>query len=75
MYRFINKYLNKRNNSQDPVPTDDIVQKNVKYEWGNINVNEFLQKLSKEGITDAKVESSGGSVMIHLVYQFTYCLD
>lgn len=43
------------------------MKKNVKYEWGNINVNEFLQKLNKEGITDAKVESSGNSVMIHLV--------
>lgn len=43
------------------------LQKNIRYEWGNVNVNEFLQKLSKEGITDAKVESIGSSVMIHLV--------
>lgn len=37
------------------------------YEWGNVNISEFLQKLSQEGIHDAKVESSGSSVMIHFV--------
>lgn len=56
---------------QKPVQGENIVTNNVKYEWGNINVNEFLQKLNKEGINDAKVESSGNSVMIHLVSKIT----
>ncbi|KAJ8969195.1 hypothetical protein NQ317_000973 [Molorchus minor] len=39
----------------------------VKYEWGSLNITEFLQKLAQEGITDAKVESLGGNVVvIHL---------
>lgn len=42
-------------------------QKNVKYEWGNVNISEFIQKLTKEGITDAKVEPGGNGVVIHLV--------
>lgn len=43
------------------------LQKNITYEWSSINVSEFLQKLAQEGIHDAKVESSGNSVMIHFV--------
>lgn len=43
------------------------MQKNMKYEWGNVNISEFIQKLTKEGITDAKVEPGGTGVMIHLV--------
>lgn len=48
--------------------TDDgVIQKKVNYEWGSVNIGEFLQKLSQEGIQDAKVESTGNSVMIHFV--------
>lgn len=50
------------------VKTEDVkVQKEVRYEWGNLNVTEFLQKLAQDGIVDAKVESSANGVMIHLV--------
>jgi len=42
------------------------VQKDIRYEWGSLNVTEFLQKLAQEGIVDAKVEPSGNGVMIHL---------
>ncbi|KAF5285910.1 hypothetical protein FQA39_LY04371 [Lamprigera yunnana] len=41
-------------------------QKGVPYEWGLVNITEFLQKLAQEGIIDAKVEPSGNGVMIHL---------
>lgn len=45
--------------------------KNVKYEWGTLNITELLQKLQQEGIGDAKVESHGGNiVVIHLVCVF-----
>ncbi|XP_066262973.1 integrator complex subunit 9 [Euwallacea similis] len=44
-----------------------LLNQNVKYEWGSVNINEFKQKLFQEGITDAKVESLGGNVVvIHL---------
>ncbi|KAK9744742.1 Metallo-beta-lactamase superfamily [Popillia japonica] len=45
------------------------MQKNMKYEWGNVNISEFIQKLTKEGITDAKVEPGGNGVMIHLLHE------
>lgn len=45
----------------------------MKYEWGTLNTTEFLQKLAQEGITDAKVESLGGNVVvIHLVSFITF---
>lgn len=45
----------------------DLTNRNPKYEWGTVSINEFKQKLLQEGITDAKVESLGGNVVvIHL---------
>lgn len=42
-------------------------QQEIKYEWGTVNITDFLQKLAQEGITDAKVESLGANVIvIHL---------
>lgn len=41
--------------------------KNIQYEWGSLNVADFVQKLAQEGITDAKVEPSANGVIIHLV--------
>lgn len=41
--------------------------KNIQYEWGSLNVVDFVQKLAQEGITDAKVEQSANGVIIHLV--------
>lgn len=46
---------------------DTVIPKNITYEFGNVNVTEFLQKLAQEGICDAKVDGIGNSVMIHLV--------
>ncbi|XP_019872294.2 integrator complex subunit 9 [Aethina tumida] len=46
-------------------PTDKL-KKNVKYEWGSLNLNEFIHKLSQEGISDAKVETHGNVVVVHL---------
>ncbi|ENN70832.1 hypothetical protein HUJ04_004963 [Dendroctonus ponderosae] len=52
---------------QDILDDQKLLNKNVKYEWGSVNINEFKQKLFQEGITDAKVESLGGNVVvIHL---------
>lgn len=52
----------------EDVPSDNkLLNKEVKYEWGSVNINEFKAKLFQEGITDAKVESLGGNVVvIHL---------
>lgn len=52
---------------QDILEDQKLLNKNVKYEWGSVNINEFKQKLFQEGITDAKVESRGENVVIHLV--------
>ncbi|XP_050294936.1 integrator complex subunit 9 isoform X1 [Anthonomus grandis grandis] len=54
-------------NVQDISAEQKLLNKNVKYEWGSVSINEFKQKLFQEGITDAKVESLGGNVVvIHL---------
>ncbi|XP_030745893.1 integrator complex subunit 9 [Sitophilus oryzae] len=54
-------------NIQDISSDYKLLNKNVKYEWGSVNINEFKLKLLQEGITDAKVESLGGNVVvIHL---------
>ncbi|XP_060530120.1 integrator complex subunit 9 [Cylas formicarius] len=54
-------------NMQDISQDCKLVNKDVKYEWGSVNINEFKQKLFQEGFTDAKVESLGGNVVvIHL---------
>ncbi|VEN60673.1 unnamed protein product [Callosobruchus maculatus] len=59
--------LNVKDNIHKLQELSDVKNKPVKYEWGNLNITEFLQKLSQEGITDAKVESLGGNVVvIHL---------
>nr|CAH7765745.1 unnamed protein product [Callosobruchus chinensis] len=59
--------LNVKDNVHKIQELSDTKNKPVKYEWGTLNITEFLQKLSQEGITDAKVESLGGNVVvIHL---------
>lgn len=36
------------------------------YTWGSLDVEEFVQKLAKEGITDVKVEESSSGYIVHL---------
>ncbi|KAL1123383.1 hypothetical protein AAG570_002465 [Ranatra chinensis] len=38
----------------------------LKYEWGNLDIDQFVQKLNQEGIKDAKVERSNTGFIIHL---------
>lgn len=40
----------------------------IKYEWGKLDVEDLLQRLAQEGITDAKVEQGSDSnrCIIHL---------
>lgn len=62
----------KRDRSITPVPFPLSKQKPANYLYGKLNVNEFVQKLSAKGITDAKVESSAsGSCIIHLLREET----
>ncbi|KAL3274517.1 hypothetical protein HHI36_015900 [Cryptolaemus montrouzieri] len=43
-------------------------QNYVKYEWGSVNITEFMQKLYQEGFSDAKLETIGtNSYMIHML--------
>lgn len=37
------------------------------YEWGWLDIDQFVQKLSQEGINDAKVEYGNPGYIIHLV--------
>jgi integrator complex subunit 9 len=51
---------------QELPPTVNKANKHIKYEWGSLNVTDFLQKLMQEGINEPKVESHGNVVVIHL---------
>lgn len=43
-------------------------QNQVKYEWGTINITDFMQKLYQEGFSDAKLETLGtNNYMIHML--------
>jgi integrator complex subunit 9 len=46
----------------------------LKYEWGSLDVDLFVQKLKQEGISDAKVEHSNAGFIIHLVRLFSLFL-
>lgn len=43
----------------EPIP-------NCQYEFGSLDIDQFVQKLSHEGITDAKVEPGTNGYIIHL---------
>lgn len=52
---------------KDLSSTVNKTNKHIKYEWGSLNVTDFVQKLTQEGISEPKVESHGNIVVIHLV--------
>lgn len=47
---------------------EDILNKKPSnYTWGSLDIDEFIQKITQEGITDAKVEQVASGYIIHLV--------
>lgn len=53
-------------------PTREEVLKNVKYEWGKLDVDLFVKKLMQDGITDIKIDQTGpGGVIIKLLGEDT----
>lgn len=53
-------------------PTREEVLKNIKYEWGKLDVDLFVKKLMQDGITDIKIEQTGpGGVIIKLLGEDT----
>lgn len=47
---------------------EDILNKKPRnYTWGSLDIDEFIQKITQEGITDAKVEQVASGYIIHLV--------
>lgn len=49
------------------MPEDILPHRKPSYEWGWLDIEQFVQKLSQEGITDAKVEHGNPGYIIHLV--------
>lgn len=49
------------------LPEDILTKRKPTYEWGWLDIEQFVQKLSEEGITDAKVEPGNTGYIIHLV--------
>ena len=51
---------------------EDIVNKKPNsYTWGCLDIDEFIQKITQEGITDAKVEQVASGYIVHLVSTVT----
>ncbi|KAL0267847.1 UNVERIFIED_CONTAM: hypothetical protein PYX00_010000 [Menopon gallinae] len=48
------------------MPEDILPNRKPSYEWGWLDIEQFVQKLSQEGITDAKVEHGNPGYIIHL---------
>lgn len=48
---------------------DVLPKRKPTYEWGWLDIDQFVQKLSQEGINDAKVEHGNPGYIIHLVYE------
>ncbi|XP_055601652.1 integrator complex subunit 9 [Uranotaenia lowii] len=49
------------------LPPNQTRYRNVKYEWGTLDVNLFLKKLAQDGISDIKVEQGGvDEITLHL---------
>lgn len=57
----------KKKDPDSPEETQTKTLKNIQYEWGSLNVMDFVQKLAQEGITNAKVDHGPNVVIIHLV--------
>jgi hypothetical protein len=53
--------------SNSPAPIKEEVLKERKHEYGNLDVQELLQKLNQEGFQGAKLQHSPTSTSIHLV--------
>lgn len=49
-------------------PTQEEILRKTKYEWGQVDVDLFIQRLKEGGIKDIKIEhTSGGSVKIRVL--------
>lgn len=57
--------------SKSPPPTREDVLKNVKYEYGTLDVDMLIKRLTQDGITNIKMERQGNIVILHLVNEDT----
>lgn len=58
--------------TSSPIPLKEEVLKDRKHEYGNIDPQELLQKLSQEGIQGAKLQHSPTTTSIHLVRYYIF---
>lgn len=56
---------------KQPPPTREDVLKNVKYEYGSLDVDLLVKRLSQDGITNIKMERKGNVLTLHLVNEDT----
>lgn len=56
--------------SSSLAPVKEEVLKDRKHEYGNLDPQELLQKLSQEGIQGAKLQHTPTATSIHLVWRY-----
>lgn len=71
---FLKQSIDDRQNlkRKPSAPLKEEVLKDRKYEYGNLDAQELLQKLNQEGIHGAKLQHTTTSTSIHLVRNFVY---
>ena len=57
--------------NKSPPPTREDVLKNVKYEYGTLDVDMLIKRLTQDGITNIKMERQGNIITLHLVNEDT----
>lgn len=57
--------------NKQPPPTREEVLKNVKYEYGTLDVEMLIKRLTQDGITNIKMERQGNILTLHLVNEDT----
>lgn len=51
---------------------EEKLQNHMKYEFGSVNVQEFVMLLNKEGIYNTKVDQNGKNTTVHLVMTYRH---
>lgn len=53
--------------NKHPPPTREDVLKNIKYEYGILDVDMLIKRLTQDGITNIKMDRQGNIITLHLV--------
>lgn len=59
------------NSTTSTAPTKEDVMKNIKYEYGSIDVDALMKRLTQDGFSNIKLDRTGGALTLNLVNEDT----